>query len=291
MIKINLLPPELQDKKAMKAATAAAPTQPSDKTIQLLTVLAALVAVVIVVGVGYGYMYRSVSKAKADEKQARASFERLEKTYNDKKDRFAEQYAKWSLMQNQLEIMAELMPENRIIWSEKLNMLSNMMPPDIYVTGIQIEEDVEMVETEESKKEREKWEKEKRAIESQDDKREKDRRLRELGDEPEVIKKPLITQTLTIEAATLLREDGSDRIAKVIELSRRMQTYEMVNAEGEVRRFRDFFKQSTDPNNPLIIDTRLMEAQDIHGVGVWTFNLILTTAKPKPAKITEQEPS
>ena len=294
MIKINLLPPELQGKKGRaKVRTAAfGGISPAVGTALMAGVLVVFLAVWIIVG--YGLIYSPISKAEAREKDLNAQHDAQKKILDGKNAEHKVRLAKWKLMQDQKEILQELKPANRLLWSEKLNMLVNLVPQDVYITGVEVTEKVDLVETVSSKEARDAYTKKKRDSETALDEKQKAAKVRDLGPEPKIIQKPVISQTFIIKAATLIREDGSDRIAKVSEFERNMQQYEMKNAKGEVRRFRDFFEKTQDDEQKLAVNMGLMEQKLLDGVFVWAFEFTLNTEKPKPPVTetkTEEKPA
>ena len=294
MIKINLLPPELQGKKGRaKVRTAAfGGISPAVGTALMAGVLVVFLAVWIIVG--YGLIYSPISKAEAREKDLNAQHDAQKKILDGKNAEHKVRLAKWKLMQDQKEILQELKPANRLLWSEKLNMLVNLVPQDVYITGVEVTEKVDLVETVSSKEARDAYAKKKRDSETALDEKQKAAKVRDLGPEPKIIQKPVISQTFIIKAATLIREDGSDRIAKVSEFEKNMQQYEMKNAKGEVRRFRDFFEKTQDDEQKLAVNMGLMEQKLLDGVFVWAFEFTLNTEKPKPPVTetkTEEKPA
>jgi len=295
MIKINLLPPELQGKKGRaKVRTAAfGGVSPAVGTALMAGVLVVFLAAWIIVG--YGLIWSPISKAEAKESKMKAECDNQKKDLDKKKADHEERFAKWKRMQDQKEILQELKPANRLLWSEKLNMLVNLVPQDVYITGVEVTEKVDLVETANSKEARAAYTKKKKESETAVlDEKQKAAKVRELGAEPKIIQKPVISQTLIIKAATLIREDGSDRIAKVSEFEKNMQQYEMKNAKGEVRRFKDFFEKTQDDEQKLAVNMGLMEQKLLDGVFVWAFEFTLNTEKPKPPVTetkTEEKPA
>jgi Tfp pilus assembly protein PilN len=295
MIKINLLPPELQGKKGRAKVRMAAfgGVSPAVGTALMAAVLVVFLAAWIIVG--YGLIWSPISKAEAKESAMKAEYDKQEKELKKKKADHEERFAKWKRMQDQKEILQELKPANRLLWSEKLNMLVNLVPQDVYITGVEVTEKVDLVETANSKEARAAYTKKKKESETAVlDEKQKAAKVRALGAEPKIVQKPVISQTLIIKAATLIREDGSDRIAKVSEFERNMQQYEMKNAKGEVRRFKDFFEKTQDDEQKLAVNMGLMEQKLLDGVFVWAFEFTLNTEKPKPpvtATKTEEKPA
>jgi len=295
MIKINLLPPELQGKKGRaKVRTAAfGGISPAAGTALMAGVLVALLAAWIIVG--YGLIWSPISKAEAKESAMKGEHDAQKKILDGKNAEHKVRLAKWKLMQDQKEILQELKPANRLLWSEKLNMLVNLVPEDIYITGVEVTEKVDLVETASSKEAGAAYAKKKKESETGVlDEKQKAAKLRDVGPTPKIVYKSVISQTLIIKAATLIREDGADRIAKVSEFERNMQQYEMKNAKGEVRRFKDFFEKTQDDEQKLAVNMGLMEQKLLDGVFVWAFEFSVNKEKPKPPVTetkTEEKPA
>jgi Tfp pilus assembly protein PilN len=293
MIKINLLPPELQGKKGRAKARPAVfgGISPAVGTALMAGVLVVLLAAWIIVG--YGLIWSPISKAEAKESGMNAECDKQKKDLETKKAGYEKDFAEWKLMQDQKEILQELKPANRLLWSEKLNMLVNLVPQDVYITGVEVTEKVDLVETESSKEARAAYAKKKKESETAVlDEKQKAAKVRALGPEPKMIPKQVISQTLIIKAATLIREDGSDRIAKVSEFERNMQQYEMKNAKGEVRRFKDFFEKTQDDEQKMAVNMGLMEQKLLDGVFVWAFEFSVNTEKPPVTETkTEEKPA
>ncbi|MFP4381625.1 MAG: PilN domain-containing protein [Candidatus Sumerlaeia bacterium] len=278
MIKINLLPPELQSKK--KGASAKAPKGPtSPKTVQLLIGLVALAFLAAWVLFGYFFAYAKITDAQDRADIVQAKVKKLEKSVENNLAQYKNEYEQWKVTQEQLEIVNELMPEDRILWSAKLNMLANMVPQDIYLVDIELDENIKLVETEQSKKDRAEYEKRKKEVDAMEEGSAKTKAKRELGEEPEVRKKPLITQTLTVKAVTELANLGTNRLQKVIEFREAMQNASMENAQGETIYFRDHFTQTGERDTSLKIEPGVMTEEILDGVPVWSFELKLTTQR------------
>jgi hypothetical protein len=283
MIKINLLPPELQGKKGrVKASGGAALGGISPAAGTALMAAAAVLFAVAWFFVGYVLVWSPIAQAEAQEKKVKADYDTKKKEFDKKQADHAARFAKWKLMQDQKEILQELKPANRLLWSEKLNMLVNLIPKDIYITSLEVTETIDSVETEASRQARDAYTKKKKEADASAalDENQKKAKIKELGSEPKVINKQVISQTLTIKAATMVREDSSECIAKVIEFQKCMQQYEMKNAKGEVRRFKDSFEKTPD-DQKLVVNMGPMEQELLDGVPVWAFELSINTEKPK----------
>jgi Tfp pilus assembly protein PilN len=280
MIKVNLLPPELQSKKAAPARKGQK-SPGSPKTVQLLILALFLLFALVWYVVGYLYAWSNYAAARDEAEATRAKAAKLEKEVKKGMEQYKDMFSSWTLWREQLEIVDELMPENRLLWSEKINMLSNLVPEGVYITDLRLDELVELVETSQSASDRVAYEKEKKRIDGMEEGTQKAREQRELGAAPAVRKKPVITQLLKIKAVTQLENLGPDRLKKVIEFRQNMQTHEATNARGETRRFRDFFTQTGEDDASLRIEDGVMQADTLDGVPVWSFELILTTETRK----------
>lgn len=279
MIKINLLPPELQGRRARRTAEGGGLAIPGNLILALVAAAFAFAWFVV----GYMFIYSALDQAQKEHDNAKKSYDKLKKEYDRKYVEYAPKLVRYNLMMNQKEILEELKPEKRLLWSEKINMLSDLVPNGVFITGVQVDEKITMVETDASKREREEYAVKKKEIDSGPfSDKEKSRRADQLGDEPKPVEKPQISQSFTVKAITLLRKEGSDRITKAIELQQAMNNHEYVNQKNEVRRFRDGFEKMRDDPNKIDINTGAMEETTVDGLPVWSFEYTLQAEKPKP---------
>ena len=132
MIKINLLPPELQGKKGRSKVSV---------DVSLAPLIIGLATVIVVAGCGFfGYntiKEVSTSKKQADEMQNARDEKKQE--YDDNLAGYEDMKKKWDRMRDQEEILKVLIPEERLIWSEKLNMLANLIPEGVYITELEFQ--------------------------------------------------------------------------------------------------------------------------------------------------------
>src|SRR5690606_10492980 len=112
----------------------------------------------------------------------------------------------------------------------KINMLANLVPANVFLTEVKVQEQVEMVETEASRLAREKWE--------NTDK--KDR-----GEQPEAVRRPVIHYDLTISGMAPGR-DSTQMFDNALEFHRAMIAPQMVDTDGLTRRFMDGFVNNLD---------------------------------------------
>ena len=99
-------------------------------------------------------------------------------------------------------------PPNRLLWTEKLNIISDLRPENIYITQLEVTENVNQIETVASK----------RAIADWDEAKEDGEPLE--TPRPRPVKVPIITQELTLTGVSYLTEQSEnptpDEIAQAI---------------------------------------------------------------------------
>lgn len=121
--------------------------------------------------------------------------------------------------------MKALSPPDRIFWSEKLNMLSAMIPENVYITRMEMVEEQKQIQTTESQRKIEEWEK-------------LPKEKQEKTPKPEPVMKPLISQNLKIEGIVkATTPDGA--LELVVDFHKRMKTYSQSRPNGETSRFDD----------------------------------------------------
>jgi len=251
MIKINLLPPEMAKTRRERVRIAAAPSSATPFVAGIL-----IVAYIIVGAFAYRVISirRSRDKEMSDLARKRDS---LKKEVQDKQERFKELMELKILVTNQLEILNALDPPNRLYWSEKLNMLADLVPKGVYLTNITVSEQISEIETEASKQRRVTWV-----------------QAGSKGAAPPVVKKPVITQTLNISGITW-SDDAEQRLQLIIRFHDAMKNYSYVGAGNQERHFMDNF-ESLIRIDPTFVDT--VSARTIN-----RFKLILRT-KPFTSK-------
>ena len=132
-------------------------------------------------------------------------------------------------------------------------MLASLMPSSVFLTEVDIEENVTMIETEQSKQARAKWETDKA----------KDR-----DKQPEVVKRPLIRYVMRITGLAL-GPTSVDQFDNAMKVHQAMIDYKTVNARGQGILFMDAF----NPN----IEFESMESTVHQGRPVNKFVFKLTT--------------
>ena len=156
---------------------------------------------------------------------------------------------------NQLDVLNSLDPPDRILWAEKLNMLSGLVPTNVFLAEVDVTEKVDMVETEQSKAARAKWQKMKKAD-------------KEKTKEPAIVTKPVISYVVKLTGLASGR-DNVEQFDNMMKFHQAMTEYQMVGQGGETRRFMDSF----NPN----IEFEKVEATVYEGVPVNQFVFKLTT--------------
>ncbi|GAB4310999.1 MAG: hypothetical protein Kow0059_00780 [Candidatus Sumerlaeia bacterium] len=261
-VSINLLPPELAGKagkaRAARPAAGGVPRQGPNP----LFVLIALIAFALA---AYG-LWTIYDKTRTEErlfKKAEQDLKDLEKKVAAKRAEFQEFIETRDLIMALSEVLDAIDPPNRIIWAEKLVMLADLVPENVYVTSLKVVEKERQVITEESKRAIEEWEK-----------------GGQVGPKPEEIKKPIIHQEVTISA--LCRVDQAREVFDPILLFlKAMQSYTHVRQDGSVHSFMENFVDQ--PTYGEIKQTTY------DGVNVYQFNIYLKT-KPLSAQVEPESP-
>lgn len=216
MIKINLLPQNMT-----KGGAAAGPNKASRP--MTLVILAGVIMAAIN-GLAGWMAFNCVITAKEDADRIQVKYDKVDKQIKDRMQE-ADLVRKYrEVVKNQMDVLKSLDPPDRLLWCEKLNMLSNLMPTDVFVSEITVLEHVEMVETEASKAAHVKWE----------------RVDKKKGPEPTAVKKPLITYDMKLTGLALGR-DSTEQLNNVIKFNNALTTYRMTDAQGKERRFMDGF--------------------------------------------------
>ncbi len=220
MIKINLLPQELQKGKKDRTPSAAAKAPVSGMPL--------VVGVLILAFVAAGFTgYKVIGKKVREDRAVRAltnERDAKKKEVESKQQEFKELMELKTLLENQIEILNALDPPHRLLWSEKINMIAEVIPKNVFVTNLKMTELVQEEETNESKMRRETWTK-----------------AGAKGTPPPTIKKPKITQTLVISGITWA-DDPEQRLALILKFHDAMKEHTMPGFDGKPRRFMDNFK-------------------------------------------------
>jgi len=218
MIKINLLPPEMMKTKRDRSRVATAPSSAAP--------LVAITLIIAYLAVG-AFAYWVYDAKRTKDKEVKGLIQKrdsLKKEIQNKQQKFKELMELKTLVTNQLEILNALDPPNRLYWSEKLNMLADIVPKGVYLTNINVSEQIAEIETEASRQRRTTW------VQSGSK-----------GPAPPVIKKPVITQTLSISGITWA-DEPEQRLQLIIRFNDAMKNYSYVGPNNQERHFMDNFE-------------------------------------------------
>ncbi|MCX7000520.1 MAG: hypothetical protein NT106_09545 [Candidatus Sumerlaeota bacterium] len=244
MIKINLLPPEMTK---FKKESAKIFKVPSDATPIVILVL-----IIVYIGV-FSVVYFVVHKKLKDDRDLitlQTERDNLKKNVESKQAQFKDLIGLRTILASQMEILKALDPPNRLLWAEKINMLAEIVPPGVYITNMDVSEDVREEETQDSMKIREVWIKGGKK-----------------GAEPPMITKPIVTQTLAIEGITWA-DEADQRIQLIMKFHDAMRNYSKQGTNGSTRKFMDNFQD-------IRIDATYLDR--VGGRNVNHFKLILTS--------------
>ncbi|OQB22650.1 MAG: hypothetical protein BWY12_00691 [candidate division BRC1 bacterium ADurb.Bin183] len=248
MIKINLLPPE-KIKAKKDSSRASAPPSSATPFVAIILIL------VYIVAIAFAYW---VIKTKMDDDKKVVSLtqnrDNLKKNVESRQKEFKELLDLRMMLSNQIEILKSLDPPDRLLWAEKINMMADIVPKGVYLTNIVVTEDLQEVETEESKNARITWEKGGKK-----------------GNAPPSVKKPLVTQTLAISGVTW-HEDADQRLQLIMKFHDGMKNYSNRGSNGKTRNFMDNFQD--------LIGIEGTYEETVAGRPINRFKLILKT-KPQ----------
>lgn len=227
MIEINLLPETERKGRATAARKpGAAAGGPSGMEGLAVLAFAAIVTIVVVAGGLFSF-----SKVRAAEQHVQAKRQELRKVENEiqKHAREARQIRRMrEVLNNQWEVLQALDPPDRILWAEKLDMLANLMPPNVFLTNIEVTENLVEVETQASIRNRRRWER--------NDKQ---------GPRPPVVKKPVITYRLVLKGLTT-GSDNVEQFDNVLKFHQALVNHERVDEDGVKRAFMDGFNPNIE---------------------------------------------
>jgi Tfp pilus assembly protein PilN len=255
MIRLNLMPAE--DRRRGGGASARRPSTAGPGTPARSAGTSPLVMLLlfpIVAGAlafaGYTFYQEKYLPQKTKEER-QAALETLRAEVAQLEQQYAGLRETYDLYRRQARVINILMPENRLLWAEKLNQISACIPDNVYVTRIGVDEEVDQIEAPESIEARAAWE----ALPEG-----------ERGPEPTPLMIPSIVQTLSIEGITFADEDDR-RIRLVLDFRDNLTSHQAEGLNGEIRRFMDHFA-----GVPHISYNRI---RDLAGVTVNEFQLVL----------------
>jgi hypothetical protein len=194
MIKINLLPPE-----AGKRQTAAGRSLKLPKA----GLLPYVGGFILALGVA-GYTAFSAYQNQKSAKEALAEAEKTKKNKQELIKRRQEAFDRTNQLTREIEqkfaVVQALGPENRVFWSEKLNMIAlARLNLAVYVTKLTLDEQIGERETKESRERREEFQKRPKKPNEQP---------------PKPVMEPIINQSLFVEAIAYA-QDSSQRLNQI----------------------------------------------------------------------------
>lgn len=221
MNRINLLPEEMRKRRRSGAAAGRRSSGAG------VSPLVWIVLLVIIGGLGaYGFLqiytpYTIAMNKKAEKEKQIAGLESEVKEMRDQIEGLAEIQ---DMVNSRLEVLNLLDPPDRLLWSEKLNLISDLRPNNVYIREIKLEEDVKEVETAESIRARENWERQRKRGKAE-------------GKKPAVVTRPEITQSLHIYGMSYVSDftaaDADDQaINQFWEYQKALQTHAPELMEG-----------------------------------------------------------
>ena len=249
MIKINLLPSE-----AGKRATAARaePTLrlPSGGALPFVALL--FLAYGVLLYTGY-WMYQKGENSTADRRAIEETKRRKANLVKRKQQEFEINNALAQETEEKFQVVQALSPQNRIFWSEKLNMISKArLDLAVYVTKLVLNEQIDEMETPESVARREAWRKETKHPPGQEK-------------EPKPIKRPIINQWLEVEGIAY-GADSSQRLNQLNAFSAALRALDWKRESGNNARFMDGLTSEFGVKN--------QKTAKVGGVEVLRFGLI-----------------
>jgi len=270
MIRINLLP-EKEVKRRRAAEVAVPARRVSPPTILILVAMFALLG-------GYYYLgiHKRLTAAQRTERDRRSKKENLDTEIEKRQKGALELQKVENLTKSMLDIVYSLDPEDRLLWSQKLNQISDLVPANVWVTGVTITESIAKKETAGSKRQRKQWELDQLAK----GKVKKGGRKGLEGGPPQVFY-PEISQSLQIHAIAYSETDA-ERIRLINEFHANL--FKGVNEQA---RLRDDFTRGFRPG----IDIGPISPRIVGGRNVADFSFTLKTIPTVPKDQQELSPA
>jgi len=204
MIRINLLPEkEVKRRRVVEGAAPARQVSP-------LATLVILALFALIGGFYYFGVRARLYPRRTSEQKLRTELERVTDDIEKRYKSVTDLQKLDSISKSMLDIVYALDPEDRLLWSEKLNQLSDLVPENVYISHISVSETIAKKETAGSQRQRGQWLAEQKA---------KGKVKRPAGKaigEPVVIYYPEITQTLQVQAIAH-SENDAERIRLINE--------------------------------------------------------------------------
>lgn len=259
MIQINLL-----DSSQSKSQRSAAMSVSSGGGSFLLAI-----AIVVMIGLNLALAWTALSTIAASRSKlvkVRGELASVQRQIDSKTKQAEEIKTFRDVVTNQMDVLRSLDPPDRILWSQKINMLASLIPSSVFIDDVRINEDVQMVETEASKKAGADW---------------KASTNKKKGPEPKKAYRPVIRYHLTLSGVA----EGEDNIAQfnnVMAFQRALNEHRMVDPAGHAQRFMDGFQKE--------IQFHMIKGDEYEGVQVNKFVFELTTlplGEEKPRQTAE----
>ena len=255
MIRINLLPEELRGSRGR----AAGEPRVARQGLSPLVIMAIILIVAADAAFGW-WVFNSRFEAISERTDKEAHLAELTEEINKQYEEFQELKLLDEKVDNQLAVLESLAPPDRILWYEKLNMLSRLVHPNVFIIELQLDENVEEIETTESLARYQEW-----------------MDGGKIGAEPPRVKIPQITHTLAITAITTGKNE-SEQNQNALSFLKDLQAFEDVHELGEKTKFMDGFEPEQF-GDWLFDFTEPYEGRD---VGRFTYTL--TTKPTKSAR-------
>ncbi len=246
MIRINLLPEEMRGRGRAVSASRGEGISPAVLFLILLFLLIDAAA-----------FYMVFHGVEANKKRSQELAETL-KQKTKLRDKMMPEYEQLIAQSEQLKlkeaILKTLDPPDRILWSQKLNMLCYIVHPQVFITNLKLQETVKEEETKESIKRRADYEK----------------LTKKTGTAPAAVMIPIITQTLTITGITT-GKNSTESLNNFNKFWNDLQQYQTTNNRGQKVRFMDGFL------NTAVGSGGLDFTKVVGGKEVGQFTITLTT--------------
>ncbi|MBX7244204.1 MAG: hypothetical protein K1X53_01825 [Candidatus Sumerlaeaceae bacterium] len=243
MIKINLLPSDSGGKAATGGPRGSMATPGA-------ALFYGLIATVIVASCAYAWFAFSATqdamkRLKAEERRR----DDKRKQLVDKEKEFEEFVQRSSDIEEKFAVVQALNPENRLYWSEKINMIAKArLDLAVYVTKLSLTEKIEEKETQESIKRREEW------------KNRKNKAANET--EPKAIKRPIINQSLLVEGIAY-GTDSPSQLRQLVLFNEHLTSMTWTRQNGKTAHFIDNMESEFKPGS--------MKAVKVGGINVLRF--------------------
>ncbi len=250
MIRINLLP--VEEKKRRRARRTREPGLPSAarEGVSFISIIIVVICFAIVGTLGY-VIYKQKITSERELQQRKGDIARYKENIQSIQDKYTEIKELLEITTNQIEVLKALDPPNRLLWSEKLNMLAELVPDGIYLTQIQVTEQINEVPTKESQSRHQEWV-----------------RKGKQGPQPQVVKKPIITQNLYLYGISRA-DTPEDRLRLISSFNEALRTFEWKTRDDTVHSFYEHFSGE--------IDTRELVVTRVERIPVTKFTFIIRT--------------